>query len=195
MANGTFGTATFLAAVFVTALGQTAHASEGCEVLGELVKASVHTATGSLAGHRTTFARWSERGGGVGSTTSGRQLCASTAQVTSRAFSQALAALNISVTWNGRPMDPGDFCRSHDLRHCHPSAYPLAPSPSPDQLSFVEYAWEGVRNAVTSQMPYGTASGLAEFTSESLATAFSSNLNRPPDVPLYSRHPAPGAMQ
>ena len=195
MANRTFGTARFLAAVFVTALGQTAHAIDGCEVLRELVKASVHTATDSRADHGTTFARWPEQSGAVGSTMSGRQLCASTAQVTSRAFGQALAAFNIAVTWNGKPMDPGDTCRSHDLRQCHPSAYPLAPSPSPNQLAFVEYAWEGVRKAVASQMPYGTASGLAEFTSESLASAFSSNLNRSAEGPLYSRHPPLDAMR
>ncbi|MGH8166220.1 MAG: hypothetical protein ACREQ1_03220 [Woeseiaceae bacterium] len=195
MANGTLGTATFLAAVFVTVLGQTARADDGCEVLRELVKASLHTATDSRAEHRTTFARWPERSGAVGSTMSGRQLCASTAQVTSRAFGQALAALNISVTWNRTPMDPGDYCQSHDLRQCHPSAYPLAPSPSPNQLEFVEYAWEGVRNAVASQMPYGTASGLAEFTSESLASAFSSNLDRTAEGPLNSRHPPLDAMR
>ena len=190
MANSAFRTATLLAAAFVTAPGQTAHGDEGCEVLGELVKVSVHTATDSYADHRSTFARSPERSGAVGSTMSGRQLCASAAQVTSRAFGQALATLSISVTWNGKPMDPGDYCRSHDLRECRPSAYPLAPSPSPNQLAFVEHAWEGIRNAVASQMPYGTASGLAEFTSESLASAISSNLNSS-EVPLYSRHPPP----
>jgi hypothetical protein len=190
MAKGTLAIAALLATVTVTARPDNAHAGSGCDVLEELVKTSVHAAATEYHGNTPAVRLHSfGRTGSVGSITVGNHACPNTAEVTTRAFSQALAVLNMPVTWNGRgPMDPGDYCLSGDLSQCYPSQYPLHPSLPPHRLAFVFDAWKGVRSAIAAQMPFGTATGFAHFTSDSLEVALTSNLQSSVDGPLYSNY-------
>ena len=188
MAKGIFATAALLAVAAASTV--TARADDGCEVLRELVKASVHaSATEFAVDRRVERVHTFGRGGAVGSTISGRQACGSTIEVATKAFSESLASLSMPVGWNGQPpMDRGDYCLSHDLRQCYPSQSPLFPSLSANQLAFVHDAWKGVRDAVASQMPYGPASNLSQFTGNSLDTALGKNLRTSVDGPLYSSY-------
>lgn len=169
----------------LVAQGGPARAEDGCQVLEELVRDSVRASATEYggAGH-ARGARLRGRAGAVGSTFTGRQVCANTSEVTTRAFGEALAALNMRVTWNRGPMDPGDYCLSGDLSRCYPSHSPSLPAMSSNQLAFVYDAWKGVRSAVASQMPFGTAAGLSQFTPGSLDAALDSSLgvamDRPP---------------
>lgn len=188
MAKGIFATA----ALFSVALASTisAHAEEGCVALKELVKSSVYASATEFAVERPTVPVHAfGRSGAVGSTISGRQACGSTIEVTTKAFSESLASLNMPVGWNRQPpMDSGDYCLSHDLRQCYPSQSPLSSSLGPNQLAFVHDAWKGVRDAVVSQMPYGSASNLSQFTAGSLDSALARKLGTLVDGPLYSSY-------
>jgi hypothetical protein len=188
MAKRTFASAAFLVFLLATH-AQTARAGDGCDGLKERVRTNVY-------GSATEFATddlgrgidATGRTGAVGSTLSGRQTCVDTAEATTGAFSEALAALNMPVTWNSSPMSAGDYCLSHDLRQCYPSQHPLHPSLPPNHVAFIYDAWAGVRNGVTSQMPFGTATGVSQFTVESLDAALSSSLKAYVDGPLYSSY-------
>ena len=190
MAKGKFAIAAVLATAFGAANASTANAADGCDILEELVRKSVHaSATEYRPDRPPTRLPSFGRAGSVGSTVSGNQACPNTAEVTTRAFSQALGALNMPITWNRRgPMDPGDYCLSGDLSQCYPSQYPLHPSLPPHQLAFVFDAWKGVRSAVAAQMPFGITTGLAQFTPDSLEVALSSSLQSSVDGPLYSNY-------
>jgi hypothetical protein len=85
--------------------------------------------------------------------------------------------------WTGSPMNPGDYCLSHDLSQCYPSQHPFNPSLPPIHVAFIYHAWTAVRKAVTSQMPFGTATGVSQFTPESLDAVLSSSLK------TYLAHP------
>ena len=190
MAKGKFAITAVLATAFGAADASTANAADGCDILEELVRKSVHaSATEYRTDRPATRTRSFGRAGSVGSTVSGNQACPNTAEVTTRAFSQALGALNMPIAWIRRgPMDPGDYCLSGDLSQCYPSQYPLHPSMPPHQLAFVFDAWKGVRTAVAAQMPFGTATGFVQFTSDSLEIALSSNLRSSVDGPLNSSY-------
>jgi hypothetical protein len=177
MAKRIFAAAAILTVILLMAHVQTASA-DGCELLKNLVRTSVHASAVEVPAHRSS--------GAVGSISSGRQTCAETAKATTVAFTEALSALNMPVMWSSTLMDRGDYCLSHDLRQCYPSQYPLQPSLPPNYVAFVYDAWSGVRKAVASQMPFGTAAGLSEFTSGSLDAALSSSLRTTLDGPLYS---------
>jgi hypothetical protein len=188
MAKGILATAALLSVAAVSTVP--AHADSGCEVLKELVKTSVYASATEFAGDRPMLrVHTSGRSGAVGSILSGRQACGSTIEATTEAFSESLASLGMPVAWNHQPpMDRGDYCLSHDIRQCYPSQSPLFPSLSPNQLAFVHDAWKGVRDAVASQMPYGPASNLSQFTGGSLDSALGQNLRSSVDGPLYSSY-------
>jgi hypothetical protein len=185
MAKGILATAALLSVAATSTVP--ARADSGCEVLKQLVKTSVYASATEFAVDRPSLrVQPLGRSGAVGSTLSGRQACGSTIEATTKAFSESLASLSMPVAWNRQPpMDRGDYCLSHDLRQCYPSQSPLFPSLSPNELAFVHDAWKGVRNAVALQMPYGTASGLSQFTSGSLDSALGQNLRLSVDGPLY----------
>lgn len=183
MAKGGYASAALLC---VACACNMALADEGCEVLGELVRSSVFAlATGSDGERPAAALHTVGRSGAVGSVVSGAQACGSTIEVVTRAFSDSLASLNLPVAWNRQPVDRADHCLSRDLRRCYPSQYPLSSSPGPNQLAFVRDTWNGVRNAVASHMPYGTESGLSEFTLDSLDSALARHLLTPAHEPLY----------
>jgi hypothetical protein len=182
MAKGTFATAILLALASGATFAQPSRSDDGCGVLQRLVQNGVHAAATQFAVHRVGLVNGRN---GINPSRARRQLCRSTVEATTRAFGEALAALNMSVRWNG-PMDPGDYCLSGDLSQCYPGPRAGEPMPPSNQLAFVYDAWKGVRNAVASQMPLGTASGVSAFTPASLDSALSSNLGETVDGPLHS---------
>jgi len=188
MAKRIFASAAFVAFLLAT-YAPAARADDGCDVLKEKVRTNVYASATEFA--TDNLARGIDatgRTGAVGSTLSGGQSCINTAQATTRAFSEALAALNMPVTWNISPTNPGDYCLSHDLRQCYPSQHPFSPSLPPNHAAFIYDAWTGVRKGVTSQMPFGTATGVSQFTPESLDAALASSLKAYVDGPLYSSY-------
>jgi hypothetical protein len=167
----------------------TTRADDGCDVLKEKVRTTVYaSATEFAAANLARGIPSTGRTGAVGSTLSGSQTCISTAQATTRGFSEALAALNMPLIWTSGPMNPGDYCLSHDLRQCYPSQHPLNPSLPPSHVAFLYDAWTGVRKGITSQMPFGTTTGVSQFTLESLDAALSSSLKTYVGGPLYSSY-------
>jgi hypothetical protein len=85
-------------------------------------------------------------------------------------------------------MNPGDYCISRDLRECYPSQHPLNPSLPPSHVAFLDDAWAGVRKGIALQMPFGTATGVSQFTLESLDATLSSSLKSSVGGPLYSSY-------
>jgi hypothetical protein len=111
-----------------------------------------------------------------------RRICRFPAEVTTRAFGEALAAFNLAIGWE--PPDPGDYCLSGDLEQCYPNVAP-EPRVSAGQLAFVYEAWQGVRAAVRSFTPAG--SGAAVFTADALDAALRTELGASVATPLYAR--------
>ena len=175
MAKGAVASAIFFSVALSSAIP--AQADDGCDVLKELVRTSVRTlATEVALDHSSVRAYSPDRSGSVGSTTAGPQSCGSTIEATTKAFSDALASLNMPVSWNRNQVGRDDYCPGDDLHQCYPSQYALLSSMRPSQLAFVHDAWMGVRRAVASQMPFGTASGLSQFTFGSLDAALARSL-------------------
>jgi hypothetical protein len=157
-------------------------ANDGCAILQELVKTNVYASAMDVARNATG------QTGAVGSTEGGRRTCGNSARATSEGFSEALANLGMPVTWTGAPTRPGDHCHSHDLGQCYPLPHPFSASLPPSHVAFVYDAWTGIRKGVALQMPFGIASGIAQFTPESLNRALASSLNVYVAGPLYSSY-------
>jgi len=188
MAKRTFASAAVLF-ILLTAQSLTVRADDGCDVLKEKVRTNVYaSATEVSTDNPARGIDPTRRAGAVGSTLSGTQNCINTAEATTGAFSEALADLGMPVSWTGSPMNPGDYCLSHDLRQCFPSQHPFSPSLPPDHVAFIYDAWTGVRKGVTSQMPLGTAAGVSQFTPESLDATLAASLKAYVDGPLYSSY-------
>jgi hypothetical protein len=187
MGRRTFASASL--ALLLATSAQTTRADDGCDVLKEKVRTNVYaSATEFAADNLARGIASAGQTGAVGSTLSGSQTCISTAQATIRGFSEALAALNMPLIWTSGPMNSGHYCLGHDLRQCYPSQHPLVPSLPPSHVAFIYDAWTGVRKGITSQMPFGTATGVSQFTLESLDAALSSSLKAYVDRPLYSSY-------
>lgn len=192
MAKGNIATAVFLVVASTTSYGLPARSDDGCAVLQQRVLNGVHaTATQFKVQTPVNRTGLSSRQTRIGLPPERRQVCRNTAEVATRAFSHALAGLNMQVTWN-EPMNPGDYCLSGDLSECYPGPDPGVPMLPPNQLAFVYDAWKGVRNAVASQMPLGTASGVSTFTAASLDSALSLHLNASVDGPLHANYSSAG---
>lgn len=188
MAKRTFAVAASLALLLATN-AQTTRAEDGCDVLKEKVRTNVYASATEFAADKLARGIGSTgQTGAVGSTLSGSQTCISTAQATTRGFSEALAALNMPLIWTSGPMNPGDYCISRDLRECYPSQHPLNPSLPPSHVAFLDDAWAGVRKGIALQMPFGTATGVSQFTLESLDATLSSSLKSSVGGPLYSSY-------
>lgn len=110
-------------------------------------------------------------------TSGGRHTCNSTAAVASRAFTAAVGRLDVKLSWDDGWIRPGDYCLSHYLDQCRPSQDPISPLPSPGDFAFVYKAWQGVTQAVASQMPYGSQGDLASFSDDSLERALRAELS------------------
>jgi hypothetical protein len=181
MAKRTFATALLLLAS-ATSSGQPSRPDDGCAVLRQQVQNGVYAAAMQFEVDRAGL---SNGRNSLSPSLARKQLCRNTVEATTRAFGEALAALNMRVTWN-EPMNPGDYCLSGDLSQCYPGPRPGEPMLPPNRLAFVYDAWQGVRQAVASQMPLGTTSNIAAFTPASLDAALSANLNATVEGPLYS---------
>ena len=158
----------------LTSAGTSARADDaGCAVLAEWVKAAVAAATGRRDPELFD-------GPGTGSrlrpTPSGRYTCSATAAVASRAFGEALRALNLRVAWNGDWTGSGGYCLGHDLDQCHPSHDRFSALPPPDEFAFVQRTWRDLRRALASQMPFGFVGDLSSFNDASLDAALSTEL-------------------
>ncbi|MEX2496742.1 MAG: hypothetical protein WD448_11675 [Woeseia sp.] len=177
MAKRNFVKTYFFLFAAATASANPARADDGCDALGSIVTSSVQAAAKYYGGHPAVGAAvLSYRGGEVGSRATGRLACANTSEVASSAFARALAALGISIAWEGGLLHrPG--CPSPDLQRCYLIQDPLAPMLLPGQLARVEAVWDGVRRAIAAQMPFGTENGLSVFTFPSLHAALSSRLD------------------
>lgn len=187
MAKRTFASALPVITIILFSVDSPASfAEDGCTMLQELVKAKVYeSATGSGRDEAAGRGEGTTKTGAVGSTLGGSQSCPRSARAASAGFNDALAALGMSVTWTGSPMNPGDYCLSHDLGQCYPALHPFSPALPPNHTAFVADAWTGVREAVASQMPFGTAAGIAHFTPEALEAALASGLPVYMEGPLY----------
>ncbi|MEX0709133.1 MAG: hypothetical protein WD078_14305 [Woeseia sp.] len=157
----------------------------GCLALAAAVKAGVHDAAvraGNGAAPPVRVARHRQRAMRQALTTRPVS-CGRTAAVASAAFRDALAGLSMAVSWDDRgPMNPGDYCLSHDLAQCYPGTTELAPL-SASQHLFVQDAWQGVRAGIRQQMPFGTASDITRFRADdlsaTLAISLSATVERP----------------
>lgn len=178
-----------IAMLGLAALPAKAHAQAvtdaGCSALAAAVKGSVHDAavrTGSGAAPPARTARH-RQGANRPALASRPVSCGRTAAVASAAFRDALAGLSMIVSWgDSGPMQPGDYCLSHDLAQCYPGTMELAPL-SASQHRFVQDAWQGVRAGIRQQMPFGTASDITWFRagdlSATLAISLSATVERP----------------
>ena len=179
MAKGKIAAGVVLLLAGSGTLAQPARAADGCSLLDTLVQESVYrAATGYRPALRQDKAGSPSRGGAPVY----RHACPRTVEVTTSAFTRAMATLGLAVGW--QPPHPGDFCWSGDLSQCYPDRSPDGPGLPPNQLAFVYDAWKGVRHAVTSHMPQGP-SGVATFTAESLEASLRSNLQSTVEGPLH----------
>lgn len=161
-------------------LAQPARSDSGCSTIATLVQESVFRAATE---YRPALPQTSSEHSGQARTLTYRQACLRTVEVTTDAFTRALADLGLSIGWY--PPHPGDYCWSGDLSQCYPGPVPGEPALPPGQLAFVHDAWKGVQNAVVSHMRRGTASGVSTFTAESLEAALWSNLQLTVEGPLH----------
>ena len=158
---------------------QPARAADGCSLLDTLVQESVYRAATE---YRPMLRQDKAERPLRSRVPVYRQACLRTGEVTTGAFTRAMARLGITIGWY--PPHPGDFCWSGDLSQCYPDRSPDGPGLPPNQLAFVYDAWKGVRHAVTSHMQQGS-SGVATFTAESLEKSLRSNLQSTVEGPLY----------
>lgn len=132
----------------------------GCATLADAVRLSVELfIAGSekeLASARRT--RSSARVAAVYSP----QTCGRTAAVASAAFTEAMARMNLPISWIDREPGPGDVCRSHHLMQCSPQPSPGLPMSAHDS-ALVADAWRRVRAGIRRQMPFGVASDISYF--------------------------------
>lgn len=190
MAKGKIATGVVLLLASISTFAQPGRSDDGCALLGKLVRNSVHLAATQYGLERPRHRLAGGARAGIAAATP-RQVCSNTTEATTRAFRQALAGLNLQIRWNA-PMNPGDYCLSADLSQCYPGSE-SGDRIAPNLLAFVYDAWNGVRHGVASQMPFGAASGVSQFTAASLDSALSSSLSRSVDGPLYSSYSNSGS--
>jgi hypothetical protein len=163
---------TILLVVPLTGDAQPRFASEGCNALAEQVRSSVSLAVREYRRQEPSRpGSHLQRRDLIGVTGGGQHLCADTAAVASQAFTQALQGFDFRITWNRDWITPGDYCLSHDISQCYPSGDPFSPLPPSRDFAFVYKAWRGVTETLASQMPYGTAGDLVNFSDGSLAAS------------------------
>lgn len=157
----------------------------GCLALAAAVKAGVHNAAARAGSGAVPPVRavWHRQGANRPALAAGPVSCGRTAAVASAAFRDALAGLSMTVSWDDRgPMNPGDYCLSHDLAQCYPGTTNLAPL-SASQHLFVHAAWQGVRAGIRQQMPFGTASDITWFRADDLSATLAISLSATVEQP------------
>lgn len=171
--------ALLVVAVPLAATAQPVLSNEDCAVLDELVRKHVWFAATESRGERPVRAL----GAMVGATR--RHVCRRTVEVTTRAFTEALASLNLSIGWE--PPNPGDYCLSGDFDQCYPSGRPGGRHLPAGRLAFVYDAWQGVRDAVRSHMLPGGAD-VSVFSAASLDDALAARIGERVEGPLHARY-------
>ncbi len=151
--------------------------NEDCEVLAKTVREYVWRAATEAKPAPSAVRPLAAAFGGD------RRVCRRTAEVTTRAFTQAFRSFSLAIGWE--PPDPGDYCLSGDLSQCYPGLDD--PSVPRSRLAFVYEAWHGVSSAVQSLMPAGSAGGVAVFSEASLEQALAAQLDRSVAAPLFAR--------
>jgi len=73
--------------------------------------------------------------------------CRDAVKAVSSGFTQAMAALNVFVTWQTPDRQRGDLCLGHYLSQCYPERDGAVPY-GPADAAFVRDAWFAVRRAV-----------------------------------------------
>lgn len=154
--------------------------NEDCDVLEKLVKRHVWLAATEI---RIRPAKRSLRLADTG--LARRHICRRTPEVTTRAFGEALAALNMSIF--REPPNTGDYCSSGDLDQCYPGRMPDQPHLPGTRLAFVYDAWQGVRDAVQAHVKAGSG-GVALFSGASLDAALNRSLAESVEGPLHARY-------
>lgn len=183
MIKASFAGAAMLVLAPLSASAQPVLSDESCDLLARLVKQRVHLAATQVSMDRAESSSL-RRAIDVAATT--RHVCTRTAEITTRAFGEALAALNMQIGWE--PPHPGDYCWSGNLDQCYPGLEPGDPRLPANRLAFVYDAWQGVRDAVQSQIPGGAAGGVAVFSVASLDAALASRLGETVEGPLHSSY-------
>lgn len=191
MIKGRFAAGILLLLASVTTMAQPERSDDGCGLLEELVRQSVYLAATQSGLEPPLYQLVQDATRDIAPPVARRYVCSSTTEAATRAFTEALAGLNMQVSWNlDPPLDRGDHCLSHYLDQCYPDRKPGDATLTPNRLAFVYDAWKGVRRALQSQMPRSTPGGISAFTSGSLESALSASLSRSVDGPLHASYPA-----
>ena len=95
-------------------------------------------------------------------------LCNQAARSVTRAFTSALRAANIYVTWGFHTGYGGDYCLSHFLSQCYPRGNPAMPPLSKSEWSFVTRSWQAVHDSVGYRMAHYPGSDVARFHADEL---------------------------
>jgi hypothetical protein len=160
---------TSIALAPATAMAQPGTGDEdGCTILAELVYAQV---VGSGLSGPGRYAAVPE--------TLGRDemtLCHETTRVTSKAFTAALAQMNIYISWNDGLGDSGDYCASHYLSQCYPDRDPLDTFATVAEGVFLHDTWRAVQHTVGRRMPSRFASDTARFSAREIRRSLRDSL-------------------
>lgn len=134
---------------------------DGCAVLASVVYTEV---TKARLGYST--------GPNSDPLSSGRgeiTLCNQTARNATRAFASALRQANVFITWGFHTGYGGDYCLSHFLSQCYPTADPAMPSLSKEDRSFVMRSWRAVHDSIATRMSLYPGSDVSRFRGDELA--------------------------
>ena len=169
MAKRNFASFLLIAVVGITLAPATSIAQpatgnvDGCTILAELVYAQV---VGSGLSGPGRYAAVPEALGRDEMT-----VCHETTRVTSKAFTAALAQMNIYISWNDGPGDSGDYCASHYLSQCYPDRDPLDTFATMAESVFLHDTWRAVQHTVGRRMPSRFASDTARFSAGEIRRA------------------------
>ncbi|HSD68324.1 MAG TPA: hypothetical protein VLB07_02170 [Woeseiaceae bacterium] len=147
-------------------------AGDGCDRLRDVVVKQLRDYT-QLAGGRTLLLADK----GEPQISEPPKYCMDTAAVTTAAFGAAMHAAGMPVSWGAQSSRSGDYCLSHHLEECYPRGEFGGPATA-NQLSFLHDAWRAVSKSVAAVMPYGVASDMAVFESNSLAGLMEQRLKK-----------------
>ncbi len=101
--------------------------------------------------------------------------CSYTAAAVSSGFAQAMAAMNVYVTWTTPAPQSSAVCASGDLALCYPLAKPMMARGALDAASVTEM-WRIVSGIVSRTMPLGTLSDRSSFREDELRLHLSNAL-------------------
>jgi hypothetical protein len=107
------------------------------------------------------------------------QYCMDTAAAATAAFSSAMHAAGVAMSWGSAGAE--EYCDSRSLSHCYPRLL-NGDRATAGQLRFVQDAWSAVVAGITGVMPYGVASDMAVFERNALRWSISRRLHPDPQT-------------